>query len=130
MLLGHIITHKGKHTMKKLLVITAAAVLLVGCTRRAQLTVVNGSPTTLTNIVASGSGFSVPFGALAPGAQQQVTLSPRANDKGGIKLEFDANGKHFSEMTATDHDPWSGMREVILTVRTNFSLSYSAITTF
>src|SRR2546426_8370629 len=104
--------------MKKLLQIASAAVLLVGCTRSAQLTVVNGSPATLTNIVASGSGFSVPFGALAPGAQQQVTLHPRPSDNGGFKLEFDASGKHFSEVGS--NGVFSGMKEGIVTVTTNY----------
>ena len=113
-------------SMKKLLVIVSAAVLLVGCfSRNVKLTVVNGSAATLTNIVATGSGFSIPLGVLTPGATQQVSLT---SDKGEFKLEFDANGKHFSE--ASPKDPWNGFKEIITTVTTNFSVTYESVTTF
>lgn len=93
-----------------------------------RITVVNRSNATLTNIVASGYGFSAPFVALAPGAEQKVTLTPRPRDKGGIKLEFDADGKRFSEVTP--NDLWSGMKGIILNVTTNFSIICDGVTTF
>lgn len=111
--------------MKKLLVIASAVGLLVGCTRKVQLTVVNESTSTLTDIVAAGSGFAAPIGSLAPGAKQQVPLK---NDTGALKLEFDANGKHFSEVSPKD--PWNGMKEFIVIITTNFTVKYESVTTF
>jgi hypothetical protein len=114
--------------MKKLLLIVSVAVLLVGCTRSTrtvQLTVVNQSAATLTNIVAAGSGFSAPIASLAPGEKQQVPLK---SDTGAFKLEFDADGKHFSQETAKD--PWNGVKEIIMTVTTNFSITSESVTTF
>ncbi len=114
--------------MKKALAIISAAVLLAGCTpstRDVRLTVVNESAVALTNVVASGAGFSAPVGLLAPGANQQVPLK---GDAGAFKLEFDANGKHFSEVSPKD--PWNGMKEVIMTVTTNFNVKYEGVTTF
>lgn len=114
--------------MKNILVIISVAVLLVGCsrpTRNVHLTVVNESTAALTNMVAAGSRFSTSIGSLAPGAKQQVPLK---SDTGAFKLEFDANGRHFSEVT--EKDPWNGFKEIIMTVTTNFSVTCESVTTF
>jgi hypothetical protein len=115
--------------MKKLLAIASAAILFVGCTpSERKLTVINASSSTLTNIVASGTGFSMPFGSLAPSAQQQVTVSPRPRDNPGLKLDFDANGKHFSE--ALQDANFSGFKEIVMTVTKELSVTYESVTTF
>ena len=114
--------------MKQLIILVSVAALLVGCTRSSrnvQLTVVNESAATLTTIVAAGSGFSSIIGSLAPGAKRQVLLK---SDMGGFNLEFDANGKHFSK--ASPKDPWNGMKEVIMTVTTHYTINYECVTTF
>ncbi len=114
--------------MKRILVVASVAVLLLGCSlysRHVQLTVVNESAATLTNIFAIGSGFSVSVGSLAPGAKQQVPLK---SNTGPFKLEFDASGKHFSE--ASPKNPWDGMKELIMTVTTNFRIDCASVTTF
>ena len=114
--------------MKKILVSVSAAALLLGCScspRNVRLTVVNESATTLTNMVAAGSGFSTPMGTLAPGGKRQVPLK---SDAGSFNLEFDASGKHFSE--ASPKAPWDGMKEVIMTIATNFSVTCESVTTF
>jgi hypothetical protein len=71
-----------------------ACCLLSACSRTTRLTVNNNSKSTLSNVVASGSGFTHQIGSLAPGGSQQVTVTPRGES--GLKLTFDANGKHFS----------------------------------
>lgn len=114
--------------MKKLLTITAAALLLAGCSHNEKLTVINQSPTTLTNVVAAGPGMFEHFGTLAPGAQGQVTVDPTPNDPAGFRLEFDADGKHYTNNVP--NTIWNGMKEVVLTVQTNFSVDLSAVTTF
>ena len=103
--------------------------LLPGCAPPTpQLTVINVSSSTLTNIVASGSGFSVPIGSLAPGARNQVTVNPQPRDNPGFTLDFDADGKHFSEVSPDKS--FRGMKEVIMTVTSQFSVTYEGITTF
>ena len=115
--------------MKNRLVIAIAAILLAGCTPPTPaLTVINASPSTLTNIVASGSGFSVPLGSLAPRTQNQVTVNPQPRDHPGFRLDFDANGKHFSDLNPSKS--FRGMKEVIMTVTSEFSVTYESVTTF
>jgi hypothetical protein len=67
---------------------------LTGCSRQPQLTVVNQSSAPLTNLVVSGSGFSVRLGTLAPGGQTRVGVSPSGDS--GLRLEFDAGGEHYA----------------------------------
>ncbi len=111
--------------MKTLLALASVAILLTGCTRDVQLTVVNESTTTLTNITVAGSRFTNSVGSLAPGAQQHVPLQ---SSSGEFKLDFDANGRHFSE--PSPKDPWNGMKEIIMTVSTNFTVTCDGVTTF
>ena len=115
--------------MNKIVIIAAVAVLLLGCARsmrEVKLTVVNGSASTITNVVAAGSGFSAPLGSFAPGVKGTANLRP--SDDAGFKLDFDADGKHFSE--SAPKGTWSGMKEVILTITNNFSVSQQSVTTF
>lgn len=72
-----------------------AATMLFGCTRGADLNVVNRSTAELTNVAATGSGFTTQsIGSIPAGAQRSVFLSvPSESDLG---LDFDANGKHFT----------------------------------
>ncbi len=114
--------------MKILLLLLSASLLLAGCTRSAKLTVVNASPSPLTNIVASVSGTKIPFSPLAPGAQQQVELASRPGNNAVLKLDFEANGKHFTD--GLPNNSWNGMKEVILTVTNNFSVISEGITSF
>jgi hypothetical protein len=81
-----------KHTFTVL--ILSALALLAGCTRGAQITVVNRSTADLTNVVAAGTGFSQAVGSIPAGDLRSVSVSP--DGESGLKLNFDANGKHFS----------------------------------
>lgn len=111
--------------INKLFVIASIALLLVGCTRNPSVYVTNQSPATLTNIIVSGPGFSLPFSQLASGAQQKIPLNLKPNT---IKFEFDALGKHFSDVSTNIN--WNGMKAIDLSVATNFSVDHGMITTF
>ena len=116
--------------MKVFLAIAALAILLVGCTGTTadvKLTVVNESASTLTNIVAAGDGFSASIGTLEPGAQATVT-NPRPNDGAEFTLDYDADGKHFSEPMSKN--PWKGFKGIIMTVTPDFSMDIGSITIF
>jgi len=67
---------------------------LAGCSRQSQLVVVNQSSASLTNLVVSGSGFSVRLGTLTPGEQTRAGVSP--SGESSLRFEFDAGGRHFS----------------------------------
>jgi hypothetical protein len=68
---------------------------LSGCTRGANLNVVNRSTAELTNVVATGSGFTTQsIGSIPAGAQRSVSLS--VSSESDLGLDFDANGKHFT----------------------------------
>jgi hypothetical protein len=71
--------------------------LIVGCSRSVQLTVVNRSTSALNNVVVSGSGFSQSVGTIPAGEQRQISVQP--SGESGVRLVFDANGKHVSAPT-------------------------------
>ena len=79
-------------------------------------------------MVASVSGTIIPFSPLAPGAQQQVELASRPENNAVLKLDFEAGGKHFTD--GLTNTTWNGMKEVILTVTNNFSVTSDGITPF
>lgn len=123
----HRITHRKD--MKNLLIIASAVLFLAGCTPPTpRLTVINTSSSTLTNVEAFGSGFSQPIGSLAPGAQHRDLVHPVPRDNPGFKLEFDVDGKHFSEANPTQS--FRGMKEVIMTVTPAFTVTYESVTIF
>lgn len=98
-----------------------ACSLFAACPRDMQLTVINKSPATLTNVVASGSGFSHSLNPLAPGAQQQITITPRGES--GLKLAFDADGKHFAPQ---EQGYFEKSYKVSATVAPDFSVTVDA----
>jgi hypothetical protein len=65
---------------------------LSGCTRGANIDVVNRSTAELTNVVATGSGFTQSIGSIPAGEQRSVSVSVRSESD--LRLDFDANGKH------------------------------------
>ncbi len=116
--------------MKKILVIIVLALLLTGCTkttRNVKLTVINDSTSTVTNISAVGADFSVSIKTLQAGEQTTVTHL-RPSDGAEFSLDYDAGGKHFSELI-TD-DPWNGFKEIIVTIAPDFSMTYGLVTNF
>jgi len=116
--------------MKVLLTIAALALLLMGCTGTTadvKLTVVNESASTITNIVAAGDGFTASIGTLEPGAQVTAT-NPRPNDGADFTVDYDADGKHFSE--PMKKNPWNGFKEIIMTITPDFSVEVASVTTF
>lgn len=71
-----------------------ATMSLSGCTRGVNLNVVNGSTTELTNVVATGSGFTQSIGSIPAGGQRSISLNVKSES--ALKLNFDAKGKHRS----------------------------------
>jgi hypothetical protein len=69
---------------------------LSSCTRGTNLNVVNRSTAELTNVVATGSGFTQSIGSIPAGSQRSVSISPRSESS--LKLDFDAKGKHFKSL--------------------------------
>jgi hypothetical protein len=67
---------------------------LSGCTRNANLIVVNRSTAELTNIIATGSGFTKSIASIPAGEQRNIFLD--VVGESALKLDFDVNGKHRS----------------------------------
>lgn len=78
----------------RLLAFLQCIATLSGCSRHPQLTLVNTASVPATDLVVSGSGFSVKFDRLSPGESKRVSVS--LSDESGLQVEFDANGKHYS----------------------------------
>jgi hypothetical protein len=75
-------------------VVTASLVLLLcGCAKGPEVMIVNGSASTLEQMVLTGSGFSEDLGSSAPGSRRKITVDLRSNS--GMRLEFDVAGRHF-----------------------------------
>jgi len=87
------------------LIILAAALALGGCSRapvgsRAPVvTLKNPSTATVSNVVLSGPGFSERVGSIVPGAEHKLTVHP--SRESGLRLEFDADGRHVDRVTPT-----------------------------
>jgi hypothetical protein len=93
--------------------------LLTGCSRQPEVTVINESAAPLENLVISGTGFSKPLGALAPGKTVTVGVSPTGET--GLRLEFDAKGTHHAPPADGYFEANSGYR-VKATVKPDFSV--------
>jgi hypothetical protein len=106
--------------MKTLILCTLVA-LLAGCTRDARLTIVNRSAAELTNVVASGSGFTQAVGTLAPGERRSMNVRPRGES--GLRLDFDSGGKHFSSAPL---GYFEGGYKVAATVSPEFNVTVDA----
>jgi hypothetical protein len=74
----------------------SCTMLISGCTREANLNVINRSNVELTNVVAIGAGFTQSIGSIKAGEQRSVSIRP--NSESGLQLEFDAKGKRFKSL--------------------------------
>jgi hypothetical protein len=86
--------------MKNTFVILLLSVgtLLTSCQLPTKITVVNRSSVKLNNVLVSGNNslgnaFSQRVGSIQPGEQYNDMV---LNSESKLKLEFDANGKHFT----------------------------------
>jgi hypothetical protein len=99
-----------------------AAAMLSGCTPSANLNIVNRSITELTNVVATGSGFTTQaIGSIPAGAQRSVSLNVRSES--ALKLDFDANGKHFTSEPQGYFEGGSGTTKVTAIVSPDFTVT-------
>jgi hypothetical protein len=71
-------------------------IALSGCNRGTNLGIMNRSTAELTNVVATGSGFTQLIGSIPAGEQRDISVSPRSESD--LQLDFDANGKHFKSV--------------------------------
>ncbi len=107
----------------RLIIIVAAIVMLVGCSDAPVVTVTNRSPFTLSNVVVSGSGFSVGIDSIAKGREHRFTVHPKADS--GVRLAFDAGNQHVDSGEHGYIEAGGGYR-VSATVATNLSISFSS----
>jgi len=74
-------------------IILATIVTLAGCSRAPVITIDNRSTSAIANIAVSGSGFSERIDNIAAGAKTTLTVHPRGES--GVRLAFDADGRHI-----------------------------------
>lgn len=94
------------------------------CSRAPIVTIVNQSPLTLSNVVASGSGFSQPLGNIAPGSTHPIQVHPPSES--GVRLQFDAEGRHWDTGPQGYLEPHAGDR-LTLRVLTNLSVTVTSV---
>jgi hypothetical protein len=104
-----------------ILAVSFAATILSGCAPGANLNIVNRSTAELTNVVATGSGFTQSLGSIPAGAQRSVSLSVRSES--ALQLDFDANGKHFTSKPQGYFEGGSGSTKVTATVSPSFTVT-------
>jgi len=78
--------------------IALVAILVVGCSGGARVTVSNESSATLNSLTLSGEGFSQSLGSLEPGAKRDVRIRPSGETS--LSVTFVANGKKFESPPA------------------------------
>ncbi len=97
-------------------------VLLVGCTRRPLVTILNESSFELSDIVVSGNGFTNRFSRIAPDAKCKLTVHPAGES--GLHVGFSASGKRIESDIDAYIEPNAGYRVTII-VATNLTLTWS-----
>jgi hypothetical protein len=95
----------------------SATMTLSGCSRGTNLNVINRSTAELTNVVATGSGFTQSLGSIPAGKQHSISVNSRSESD--LKLDFDVNSKHF---TSKPQGYFEG-GNVTATVATDFSVT-------
>ena len=105
-------------------VLAGAAVLILWdpCVRP-QITVVNASEGTITDLAISGVGFDEALGALAPG--ESAAKSVECGAESGLKVSFEAHGFPHSADDLAYIESCGGYR-VRLTVQKDYSVAVVA----
>jgi len=104
-------------------VILAAIVALVGCSRAPVVTITNRSTNALANVVVSGSGFTNRIDSIAAGAESRLTVRPRGES--GVRIEFDARGQRVDSGEQGYFESGGGYR-VAVTVEPDLKVSVSS----
>jgi hypothetical protein len=98
----------------------SATMALSGCSRGTNLKVINRSTAELTNVVATGSGFTQSLGSIPAGEQRNVSVSPRSES--ALQVDFDVKGKHFTSGRQGYFESGSNAK-VTAIVATDFSVT-------
>ena len=96
---------------------------LAGCSRAPIVIVTNLSPSALTNVVLSGSGFSERIDRIAPGAERRLTVHPRGES--GVRVEFDAGSQHIDTGEQGYFEADGGYR-VVVSIQPDLKVSVSS----
>ena len=113
----------GKSTVFCLIIFTAAIVVLAGCAGKPTITVINQSDVILSNVVASGSGFTNQIGYIAPKTEKLFSVDCRGES--GLRLVFEAAGKHIDSGEQGYFEAGEGYR-VTAMINTNLDISISS----
>ena len=116
-------THRAlsRHSVPLMLVI--GTIGLAGCSTSPIITITNSSDAVLANLVVSGSGFSEHIESLAPGTSKTVVVRPRGES--GLRLSFDARGRHV-DVDDLAYIESSGGYRVVIDVRPDLKVEAKA----
>ena len=103
--------------------VVTVALGLAGCSSAPLFTITNQSDVDLTNVVASGAGFSQQIGSLAAGAQFRFQIRPRTDS--GVMLSFNAQGRHIQTLEQGYVQPGSGYRVAVIIAK-DFTVSVAS----
>ena len=114
----------GKSTVFCLIIFSAVVVMLAGCSgKQPTITVINQSNVILSNVVASGSGFTNQIGNIAPKAEKKFKVN--CSGDSGLRLVFETAGKHIDSGEQGYFEGGEGYR-VIAIINTNLDVSVSS----
>jgi len=100
-----------------------AAVLAAGCSRApVLLTIQNESPLTLSNVVASGSGFSERIASISSGRERHLNIRPQG--KSTVRLVYNAGAQHLDSGPQAYFDSDQVYR-VMANIKSNLRVSVS-----
>lgn len=110
--------------MRLNILLLVAAALAAGCSRSPiLLTIQNESPLTLSNVVASGSGFSERIASISPGGESRLHIRPEG--KFTVRLMYDAGTRRLDSGPQAYFDS-AGVFRVMTTVKRNLSVTVAA----
>ena len=105
------------------LIMLAAIVAATGCSRAPVVTITNRSTNALANVVVSGSGFTSRIDNIAAGAESTLTVHPRGES--GVRIAFDAGGRHIDAAEQGYFEAGGGYR-VVVTIEPDLKVSVSS----
>ena len=103
-------------------IILAALLALTGCSRSTPVTITNLSDITLSNIIATGTGFTNRVESIAAGVKLQLAVHPTGKSE-GLRLVFDAAGQKVDSGDLGYVDSTLGLSAFI---DTNFNVTVSS----
>jgi hypothetical protein len=111
----------SKNAMKYLFITFAIIITLTGCSRGpAEVTVVNRSGVTVSNVMVSGPHFAASLGTMTPGMEAKMTVHPGGESRCWLSYE---TGTQKIDGGGLDYFRIGWMHPVSVTIGTDLNFS-------